>query len=375
LGSLTNTYEDCFRRLEEIKKASPVLSLKSPLDIPHIIARNDISREYRGILMSKIGVIVNCICEVKSEPKPIGTIYLYGPELFGEKEAIVNSPYFTCLKQSWSNGEDGAFGVSERIILNLERLPEFIRRYEENSTINDIVATVENLSTTEIVQLAYDLVFERSKPTGSIRTVGLEAFSTIIVNTLCRNFSRGRANHLFRDARIERPSGTVKIDDIENSLTDCEFPYRDCLKIGPSNNLLTYHAIFFLNRVGRKATERSLSCLLASHYLRDICNLRREKDNMRKNQNTSEEDKLQSTDSLGKRFKEISGIVARNVRRSIKSLLVQKVISKTGASFHAIGHIIKTPYGEISLGEDYNDKYSTALRNISNIHKLSLRRI
>ena len=86
--NLSKSYLSSFDYLDALRRKGTYLSIESPLDIPSIIARNHLKNEYSALRLSKTGVILDNVAYVECYPKPLSTIYLFGPDLMGEKEAV-----------------------------------------------------------------------------------------------------------------------------------------------------------------------------------------------------------------------------------------------------------------------------------------------
>ena len=195
----------------------------------------------------------------------IPTIYLYGPQLVGDTQAVNTSQYLSRLGRDWGTDNCDVLG-SEKISISPERRERFAQGILDMDYITEI-----SLPRNDMIKMSYDLLFDRDPPIGSIRIEGFEAFSEPIINTLFRNFIKAEQLGIIKKSKrfgeINR-KGVVEISEFSNEFDGCEWLDLDCLKIGPSNNLLTYHAIYFLNRLGRyKVNSKSIASLLASHYL------------------------------------------------------------------------------------------------------------
>lgn len=360
--------------MDSLRKNKPRLQLANPLDLPCTVARNYIQERYSALRLSKNAVIVNAISRIESKPAPLTTIYLYGPDLLGEKEAILGSGYFMSFPQRWKNGDEECW-TSEHLGLNREKTQQLLNKYVRCDWIHDVVKMTNELPTNEVVKLTYDFALERGEPNGSTRTIELEAFSQTAINTICRNFSRGRANSLFPDGPMEAPQGKVEISEIDNDLKRSQFPDLGCFKIGPSNNLLTYHAIYFLNLLGRKANIRTISCLLAAHYLRATVTLRNERKRLKKMSPSWRKRVMKERmRSQEERTEKLKRAAFKNVRKSVRSLLKQDALDEIGSTYQATGSLVETPFGEVTLDpHKYRELYSTTLGTISKIHELTAR--
>jgi hypothetical protein len=183
------------------------------------------------------------------------------------------------------------------------------------------------------------------------------------------------------------PKGTVVISECSNKLDGCEWPNRDCLKIGPSNNLLTYHAIYFLNQRGFKANPNSIASLLASHYLYEKSRISYLiGDRWRTKKEYSESRKLYEASKIaGLSPEEISDIkkiqtyeknsnkleanVLRNVKRSLRVLHEKEhnVVKKESGHYIVLGDVVETSERCIELPDQ--STYSTTISRISKFNK------
>jgi len=168
----------------------------------------------------------------------IPTIYKFGPQLIGDTQAVNTSQYLTRLGRDWGTDSSDTQG-SEKISISSEGRDRFTQDIPELNYIAEI-----NLPLEDMIRMSYDLLFDRDPQTGSIKVEGFEAFSKPIINTLCRNFINADKSGLIRESTKFgpiNPKGIVEISECSNKLDGCEWPNRDCLKVGPSNNLLTYY--------------------------------------------------------------------------------------------------------------------------------------
>lgn len=383
---ISQDYKNTYTRIMEIREKEIPVRIETSFDIPHLILANRMNTNAIGATrLSKLGIMVAKAFQITSVQYPvIPTIYLYGPQLIGEKQAVKNSQYRTMLGQDWVTDKDDALN-SGKISINPEGRDRFTRDIPELKYIAEISLPLEDM-----IRMAYDILFVRDHPTGSIRVEGFEAFSEPITNTLCRNFIKAKKLGLIRDSAKYggiNPKGTVAISECSNKLDGCEWPNRDCLKIGPSNNLLTYHAIYFLNRLGFKANPNSIALLLASHYLYEKSKIERLiKDTWGSRKRYLESLKLYElgkTDSLLQRdiniipkikkyeetFEPLKSDVLKNVRRSLRTLHEKEynVVKKESGHYIVLGNAVKTAEGCVGLPD--HSKYATTISRISELNK------
>ena len=217
----------------EIKKKEIPIQIETSFDIPHIVLANRRNMNAIGaIRLSKLSIMVAKIFKFDTTLHPVfQTVYLYGPQLIGDTQAMKTSQYRTMLGGNWENNFDDMVG-SEKISINPEGHDKFLKDISELKYIAEI-----SLPQLDMIRMSYDILFNRDIPTGSIRVEGFEAFSEPIINTFSRNFIKAwnlgliRKSTKFGDIN---PKGTVVISEISNNLDGCEWPNRDCLKIGPS---------------------------------------------------------------------------------------------------------------------------------------------
>ena len=381
--TISQDYRDTYARIMEIKEKEIPIRIETSFDIPHLVLASRKNTNVIGAThLSKLSIMVAEAFKITSALHPVvPTIYLYGPQLVGEKQAVKNS----ILGRNWRTDDDDVLD-SGKISISSEERYRFAQDIPELNYIAEI-----SLPLDDMIRMSYDLLFDRDPPTGSIRVEGFEAFSEPIINTLCRNFIKAKKLGIIRESTkfgAINPNGTVAISECSNKLDGCEWPNRDCLKIGPSNNILTYHAIYFLNRLGFKANPNSIASLLASHYLKEksrIDELISRAWGVRR-RHYSESQKLYGmgkTDSLSRReidtiqkiknYEEILRIlepnVLRNVKRSLRTLHEKKrnVVKKESGHYMVLGDVVETSEGYIELPDQ--STYSTTISRISKFNK------
>lgn len=372
---LSSKYLSCFSLLSSLKDESVHLKLNSPFDLPSVVARNYLKNQYYATRLSKTCVIVNGIAQVECNPLPLPTVYLFGPDLLGEKEAVSRSRFFISFPQDWRN-LNGQGWSNEILALNEAKVPELTSQFAPQSWLQEVAEKIDQLASEEVIRLAYDVGIGRSKPDGSKRIVGIEAFSRIVVNTISRNFLRARSNRFVRDGLMCTPKGTVSIYDLENNINDGGFSNEDCLKIGPSNNLLTYLAVYFLNMSGWKANLRTLSYVLACKYLRSKSTLKKKTKFLKqfRSQETLNGPGSQIRDEE-KEVKRLERYAFKFVKKSLNSLIDQGAIANVKGAYLALGERIHSSYGDIELDpHHYYNLFQLTLRNVSEIHKLAMKR-
>jgi len=361
-------YRTIYTRIMEIRKKEIPIQIETSFDIPHLVLANRRNTKALGATyLSKLGIMVAEAFKITSAPHPvIPTIYLYGPQLIGDTQAGITSQYLTPLGRDWGTDKDDALDSGE-ISINPEGRRRFTRDIPELKYIAEI-----SLPLDDMIRMSYDLLFDRNPPTGSIKVEGFEAFSEPIINTLCRNFIKAGKSGLIREStkfgEINR-KGVVEISECSNELDGRKWLSRDCLKIGPSDNLLTYHAIYFLNRLGYKANRNSIASLLASHYLygksriekliNDTWKSRKRYHESRKlydggkiaGLSRKEIDAIQKIKNCEEEFKPLESDVLRNVERSLRSLHEKKrnVVKKESGHYIVLGNAVETAEGCFEL--------------------------
>jgi hypothetical protein len=379
-------YTRYFKEIMDIRSKQLEIRLNSPPDIPCIIVRNWLRRKYYAMFLSKIGVILALVLRVLTDPPTIVRIYLWGPECLGEWQAVHQSGYFVHLGRSWLNGNGEALSSGD-VSVNPRRVEELLR-YPDVREIQRICSGASKLSLEQLVRLSYDVALNRREPTGSVDVQPEEAFLDVVKNTLCCNFLRGLSVGLFKESIIVLPEGTVHISCTDNPLDGSSDPHVSCLKIGPSNNLLTYHAIYFLNVVGFKATIASLSFLLSTHLLHVTVNIRRltrehfrtriafrdckqRFDQGRYEELTAEQlhvlEKLERLETERLRV----AVAIENTARSVRSLLQQGAIKQIGRELVACGNVVETRGWSIQLdGKVLQDYYWTTMRHVHELNTM-----
>ena len=379
---ISQDYSDTYARIMKIRKKEIPIPIETSFDIPHLVLSN--RRNANAIWathLSKLSIMVAEAFKITSALHPVvPTIYLYGPQLVGEKQAVKKST----LGQNWRTGDNDVLD-SGKISINPEKRNQFARDIPELKEIAEI-----SLPLNDMIRMSYDFLFNRDLPTGSIKVEGFEAFSEPIINTLCRNFIKADKSGLINESTKFgpiNPKGTVVISECSNKLNGCEWPNRDCLKIGPSNNLLTYHAIYFLNQRGFKANPNSIASLLASHYLYEkskIGNLidytwkiKKDYSESRKLYEASktaglsqkEIGVIQKIQTYEKDSKELEANVLRNVKRSLRTLHEKErnVVKKESGHYIVLGDVVETSEGYIELPDQ--STYNTTISRISKFNK------
>jgi len=353
------------------------LQVASPLEIPAVIARSYLCDKYPALRLSKCGVALNYVLDIKSEPRPFPTIHILGPDLLGEKEAVTLTPYFSgILGQDWADLDSSA--LSEGYVnINSNSVRQLESQYEYNGNVHSIAAALWDLPTVENVQIAYDLAFGRTVPNGSVRTLGSEAFSDIISNTLRRNLTRAHQQGLLKEkASVENPVGEIEIKQIDNSLDESSFPFKDCLKIGTTNNLVTYRAVWILNCTGFQANRWAVAYLTASHFLLLTVRLKRMKYKARHAGQANRVTRNYFDERICKLEEErrsLGRIVIRNVDRSLSSLVKDNAVEFRSGEYVTKGNTTKSPYGEVKLDSRLErDENARAFTIISQTHRLTL---
>ena len=380
-------YREIYTKIMEIRKKEIPIQIETSFDIPPLVLANRKNTITTGAThLSKLSIMVAEIFKITSTQSPaIPTIYMYGPQLIGDTQTVNNSQYLTRLGKDWRTNK-GDTPRSEKISINDDGRARFVQKIPELNYIAEISLPLEDM-----IRMSYDILFDRNTPTGSIKVEGFEAFSEPIINTFCRNFIKAGKSGLIRESTMFgpiNPKGTVEISECSNKLDGCEWPNRDCLKIGPSNNLLTYHAIYFLNQRGFKANPNSIASMLASHYLyeksrigdliRNTWRTKKEYSESRKLYEASktdgffkgESDAIKKIGIYENNFKLMESIVLKNVKRSLKTLYEKErnVVIKESGHYIALGNVIETSNGYMELPD--SSTYSITISRIRKINKL-----
>ena len=225
---ISQDYRDIYARIMEIRKKEIPIPIKTSFDIPHLVLANRRNtKTIRATHLSKLSIMVAKAFRITSAQHPvIPTIYLYGPQLVGDTQAVNTSQYLTPLGRDWRNDTGDALG-REKISIDQDGRDRFAQDVPELNYIAEI-----SLPLDDMIRMSYDLLFDRDPPTGSIKVEGFEAFSEPIINTFCRNFIKAGRSGLIRESTMFgpiNPKGTVVISECFNKLDGCEWPNRDCL--------------------------------------------------------------------------------------------------------------------------------------------------
>ncbi|MEA1894437.1 MAG: hypothetical protein U9N36_04375 [Euryarchaeota archaeon] len=97
--------QDCkntYTRIMEIRKKEIPIRIETSFDIPHLVLANRRNTNAIGAThLSKLSIMVTKAFKITSAQHPvIPTIYLFGPQLVGEKQAVNTSRYRTILGQN-----------------------------------------------------------------------------------------------------------------------------------------------------------------------------------------------------------------------------------------------------------------------------------
>jgi len=382
---ISNDYRETYVKIMEIRKKEIPIQIETSFDIPHLVLANRKNTKNVGAThLSKLSIMIAEAFKIILTHHPvIPTIYQFGPQLIGDTQAVNTSQYLTRLGRDWGTDNSDTQGT-EKISISSEGRDRFTQDIPELNYIAEI-----SLPLKDMIRMSYDFLFERDPPTGSIRVEGFEAFSEPIINTLCRNFIKADKSGLIREStqfRPINPKGTVVISECSNKLDGCEWPNRDCLKIGPSNNLLTYHAIYFLNQRGFKANPNSIASLLAGHYLYekskignlidDTWRIKKDYSESRKlyeasktaGLSTNEIGKIQEIKSVEKILELLEPNVLRNVKRSLRTLEKERnVVKKESGHYIVLGDVVETSDGYIELPDQ--STYGTTISRIRKFNK------
>ncbi|GBE54802.1 hypothetical protein BMS3Bbin15_00963 [archaeon BMS3Bbin15] len=214
--------------------------------------------------------------ETPSTSPILPTIHLYGPELIGDKEILLYSPY---LKRA---GGDmiGSVQPDKHVIPTDNRAIARIRE-KYDSYLNPLEGILEHIlgSLSDMIDLTYDVVFERPYFTGSHNIMTPEeAMKNIVWNTLCRNMLRVKRTLTRRGKRnFEIPDNTVNFS-ISNHGGNIE-----CLKDGTKNDMVIFQGIYLMNAMGlptgnsKDGPGEYLYRLLSCRYFKDFGGYYKEK--------------------------------------------------------------------------------------------------
>ncbi|HUV02610.1 MAG TPA: hypothetical protein VMW67_04090 [Desulfobacteria bacterium] len=189
---ISQEYKNTYARIMEIRKKEIQIPIETSFDIPHLVLANRRNTNALGAThLSKLGILVAKAFKITSALHPfIPTIYLYGPQLVGEKQAVKNS----LLGRNWRTDDDDVLDGG-KISINPGGRDRFTQGIPELKYIAEISLPLEDM-----IRMSYDLLFDRDPPTGSIRVEGFEAFSEPIINTLCRNFIKAKQLGLIKES-------------------------------------------------------------------------------------------------------------------------------------------------------------------------------
>ncbi|MCX9027945.1 MAG: hypothetical protein OIN86_07160 [Candidatus Methanoperedens sp.] len=308
--SINSKYKETFehiKKIKELKKNDVQIKLNDPLALPEYVMRHYEKDTCESVILSKLGTILKSVFQIHCDHiEPISTIYLFGPQCIGEWQFVNKfSTRLRVMGRDWTEEEvlhKGTVSISGS-------RHELEDAYEYNPEVKKVINLVTSLSTIDIVRLSYDFELNREYATGSVRVKDKEAFSQPIIDTLLRNYIESEIKRSkVRGPRA--PKGSVQLSSIENAfrrpsnIREDDWAYFDDLKVGPSNNYLTFLAIYILNSFGDSANKESLARMLASHYLYE-----KKKPNQ----------KMLIIDNR---------TIHNNIKKSLDTLLVENVIEK-----------------------------------------------
>ncbi len=273
--SINRKYEETFKHIkkirEKVKENDVKIKLNEPLELPEYVMRHYSEKETcESVVLSKLGTILKSVFQIHCDKiEPISTIYLFGPQCIGEWQFVNKlSTRLRIMGRDWAEEE----ALNKGTVSISGSKHELENAYEYNPEIKKVINLVTSLSTTDIIRLSYDFELDREYATGSVRVKDKEAFSKPIIDTLIRNYIESD----IKNSKVRgpwMPKGSVQISTIENefkrppNIREDDWAYYDDLKVGPSNNYMTFLAIYILNSFGDSANKESLARMLASHYL------------------------------------------------------------------------------------------------------------
>ena len=141
---ISQDYRNTYAKIMEISKKEIPIQIETSFDIPHLVLANcRNTNTIRATHLSKLSIMVAKAFKITSaQYLVIPTIYLYGPQLVGEKQAVKNSRYRTILGQNWEHEEDDILDSGE-ISINPEGRDQFARDMPELKDIAEISLATE----------------------------------------------------------------------------------------------------------------------------------------------------------------------------------------------------------------------------------------
>ncbi len=207
--------------------------------------------------------------ETPSTSPILPTIHLYGPELIGDKEILSCN---SSLKRAGGDMIDSVQPYKHVIPTDNRAIVRIREKYD--SYLDPLDGMFEYIlgSSRDMIDLTYDVVFERPYFTGSHNIMTPEeATKDIVWNTLCRNMLRVKRTLTRRGKRnFEIPDNTVNFS-ISNHGGNIE-----CLKDGTKNDMVIFQGIYLMNAMGlptgnsKDGPGEYLYRLLSCRYFKDF---------------------------------------------------------------------------------------------------------
>ncbi len=207
--------------------------------------------------------------ETPSTSPILPTIHLYGPELIGDKEIL---SYSSSLKRAGGDMIDSVQPYKHVIPTDNRAIARIQKKYD--SYLDPLEGILGHIlgSLSDMIDLTYDVVFERPYFTGSHNIMTPEeATKDIVWNTLCRNMLRVKRTLTMRGKRnFDLPDNTVNFS-ISNHGGNIE-----CLKDGTKNDMVIFQGIYLMNAMGmptgnsKDGPGEYLYRLLSCRYFKDF---------------------------------------------------------------------------------------------------------
>ena len=91
--TISQDYRDTYAKIMKIREKEIPIPVETSFDVPHLVLANRRNTNAIGAThLSKLSIMVAEAFKITSALHPVvPTIYLYGPQLVGEKQAVKNS--------------------------------------------------------------------------------------------------------------------------------------------------------------------------------------------------------------------------------------------------------------------------------------------
>jgi len=375
------TQNEKYKRIKELMKRDYLMEFGSIEEfyafVVWILYDKYKVKQKASIIIAKTIDVLYHLCNVKTGEHPnIPTIHKFGPECVGNYEICKGRKYediensklnmFKILGNVANIDNGGIIDFESISDEGRDRLRETVSRYKKyESHVSDIVSKIIDFGDNEDrINLAYNLCLGRDEYDPSRRILGMEAFSEIVINSICRNFSRARAKGVIPKksdldsykalAIIERIKNSgdtpIEIKDIYNSAE-----VKEDLKYGSKNNIVKYLAIYFLNLMGFKTGTsknkiENLCCLLSPYYIdyKDKCS------SLEEGKNKSE---------IMTKIQEIE----RVVKLGVENLEKQGVIKEDDKNIH--NYLVLGPKIRVNINGNTKDKILPHQSELTNLRR------